>query len=150
MNLTASDIMTKEVVACVRDARVEEVVRTLAERGISGMPVIDVDEKVVGIISESDLLLADEGKPPLMKTALFGLYILSQSVMEKAAQARGTLARDIMTRPVITLPPDATVSQVAHTMHDKHISRVPIVNADGQLVGIVTRGDIIKALASEL
>ncbi|MGE5532054.1 MAG: CBS domain-containing protein [Bacteroidota bacterium] len=150
MELTASDIMTKEVVACVPDTRVEEVVRTLAERGISGLPVIDVHEKVVGIISESDLLLADEGKPPLMKTALFGLYILSQSVMEKAAQARGTLARDVMKHPVITLERDATASLVAHTMHDKHISRVPIVDADGKLVGIVSRGDIIRALASEL
>lgn len=150
MNLTASEIMTREVVACVRDTRVEDVVRMLAERGISGLPVIDVDQKVVGIISESDLLLADEGKPPLMKTALFGLYILSQSVMEKAAEARGTLARDIMTRPVVTLSRDATLSEVAHTMHDKKISRVPIVDADGHLIGIVTRGDIIKALASEL
>jgi CBS domain-containing protein len=150
MELTASDIMTKEVVACLPNTRLEDVVQTLAERGVSGLPVIDAQRKIIGIITESDLLLADEAKPPLMKTALYGLYIMPQRVMERAAEARGVLAEDVMTRDVVTSPPDASVSKLAHTMHDKNISRVPIVDAEGALVGIVSRADIIRALAKEL
>lgn len=149
MDLLASDVMTTTVVACVPDTPLEEVVRTLAEHGISGLPVIDVHKKVVGIISEEDLLLSDEMQAPLMKTALYGLYLPSQSVMERMAKARGIRASDVMTKHVTTFEADTPLSVIAHTLHDKHFKRVPIVDAEMKLVGIVSRGDIIRALAKK-
>lgn len=150
MDLKARDIMNEVVVACVPDTRVEDVVRKLAEHDISGMPVIDARKRVVGIVSESDLLLADELEPPRVKAALYGLYIMPERVMEEAARSRGVLVSDVMTKKVISFRPDDNVRDIARRMQQERINRVPIVDDDGVLVGILTRADIIKALAERL
>ncbi len=150
MDLKARDIMTEGAIACLPDTPLEQVVRTLAEHDISGMPVIDADERVIGIVSESDLLLADEMEPPKMKTALFGFYILRESVMDRAAKMRGVRVRDIMTKKVISFSPDDSVSKIAHTLHEKNINRVPIVDEEKRLLGIISRGDIVRALADQM
>ncbi|MEN6304533.1 MAG: CBS domain-containing protein [Armatimonadia bacterium] len=150
MDLLARDIMTETVTACVPDTRLEDVVKTLAESGISGMPVIDANQKVVGIISESDLLLADEKEAPRMKTALFGFYILRESVMDRMAELRGVLAKDIMTKHVISFHPETPVHEIATTLAERKINRVPIVDDAGKLVGIVSRADIIKAMVTAM
>lgn len=150
MDLLARDIMTQTVTACVPDTRLEDVVKTLADNQISGMPVIDANEKVVGIISESDLLLADEKEAPRMKTALFGFYILRESVMDRMAELRGVLARDVMTKRVISFHPDTPVREIASALADRRINRVPIVDDAGKLVGIVSRADIIRAMATAM
>jgi len=150
MDLLARDIMTQTVTACVPDTRLEDVVKTLADSGISGMPVIDANQKVVGIISESDLLLADEKEAPRMKTALFGFYILRESVMDRMAELRGVLAKDIMTKHVISFHPETPVREIASALADRKINRAPIVDEAGKLVGIVSRADIIKAMATTM
>ncbi|MEI6503459.1 MAG: CBS domain-containing protein [Armatimonadota bacterium] len=150
MNLLVKDVMNQTVIACVPDTRVEDLVRTLAEHEISGLPVIDVERKVVGIISESDLLFADEMEPPKMKTALFGLYVESERVMNHMARIRGVLAHDIMHKHVITCHPQTPLREVAQTLHDHKIKRLPVVDDSGELVGIVSRGDIIRALAEHM
>lgn len=150
MELLARDIMTQEVVACFPETRIEDAVRALAEKGISGMPVIDANRRVVGIVSESDLLMADKLQPPLVKTALYGLFIMPQGVMERIAQSRGVLVEDVMTKKVITFGPDTPVEEIAETMREKRINRVPIVDEEGKLMGIVSRADIIRALAQSL
>jgi CBS domain-containing protein len=147
MNRLARDIMTDTVIACVPETKLEDAVKSLAEHEISGMPVIDAEKRVVGIISESDLLLADEIEPPRMKTALFGLYMPRQSVMDRMAEQRGVRVEDIMTKDVITFGPDTPMHEVAQTLHDKRINRVPIVDEQGKLIGLVSRADIIRALA---
>lgn len=150
MDLKARDIMNEVVVACLADTRVEDVVRKLAEHGISGMPVIDARKRVIGIVSESDLLLADELEPPRVKAALYGLYIMPERVMEEAAKSRGVLVSDVMTKKVISFHPDDSVRDIARKMQQERINRVPIVDDEGVLVGILTRADIIKALAESL
>lgn len=150
MDLKARDIMNEVVVACVPDTRVEDVVRKLAEHGISGMPVIDARKRVVGVVSESDLLLADELEPPRVKAALYGLYIMPERVMEEAARSRGVLVSDVMTKKVISFHPDDNVRDIARRMQQERINRVPIVDDEGVLVGILTRADIIRALAERL
>ncbi len=150
MDLKARDIMNEVVVACVADTRVEDVVKKLAEHDISGMPVLDVQKHVIGIVSESDLLLADELEPPRTKTALYGLYVMPERVIEEAAKSRGVLARDVMTTRVISFHPEDSVHDIAKRMQAERINRVPIVDEAGVLVGILTRGDILKALAERL
>lgn len=150
MDLKARDIMNEVVVACVADTRVEEVVKKLDEHNISGMPVLDSQKRVIGIVSERDLLLADELEPPRMKAALYGLYIMPQRVMDEIAKTRGVLVRDVMTQKVVTFHPEDNVRDIAQTMQEQRINRVPIVDAEGVLVGILTRGDIIHALAQRL
>lgn len=150
MNLQAKDVMNRAVIACVPDARLEDIVRTLAENGISGLPVIDARRQVVGIISESDLLFADEIEPPKMKTALFGLYIESERVMNRMAEVRGVLAHDVMRTNVITCHPQTPLREIAKTLHDHKIKRLPVVDEGGELVGIVSRADIIRALAQQM
>lgn len=147
MNRLARDIMTETVIACVPETKLEDAVKTLAEHQISGMPVIDANKRVVGIISESDLLLAGEIEPPRIKTALFGLYVLRQSVMDRMAEQRGVRVEDVMTREVITFGPETPVDEIARTLHDRRINRVPIVDEQGKLIGIVSRADIIRAMA---
>jgi CBS-domain-containing membrane protein len=150
MDLKARDIMNETVIACLPETRVEEVVRTLAEHSISGMPVIDVHEKVIGIVSESDLLLADEMEPKRVKTALFGFYILRESVMDRLAELRGVQVQDVMTRDVVTFGPEDSVHDIAKVLHDKRINRVPIVDEENKLLGILSRADIIRALAGQM
>jgi len=150
MDLLAKDLMTQTVIACVPETKLEDAVRTLAEYEISGMPVIDAHKRVVGIVTENDLLLADHLEPPRMKTALFGFYILRQSVMDRMSELRGLRVEDVMTRAVITFSPDTPVDDIARAMHDRGINRVPIVDAAGTLVGILSRADIIRALAERL
>lgn len=150
MDLLTAAVMNRAVIACLPDTRLENIVQTLAENDISGLPVIDAHRKVVGIITESDLLLADEMEPPKMKTALFGLYVLRESVINKMAEARGILARDLMKMEVITCSPDTPVREVVKILHDRHIKRMPVVDKDGTLVGIISRADIIRALAQQM
>jgi CBS domain-containing protein len=147
MELLAKDIMTDTVVACVADTKLEDVVTTLAEHKISGMPVLDVNGRVVGMVTETDLLLTDHLEPHRMKTALFGFYVLRQSVMDRMAELRGLRVDDIMTKHVITFGPDTPVDEIATTMVHRRVNRVPIVDPDGKLIGILSRGDIIRAMA---
>lgn len=150
MDLLARDIMTQNVTACLTETKLEDIVKTLAENEISGLPVIDASKKVVGIISESDLLLADQMEAPRMKTALFGFYILRQSVMDRMAELRGIRAEDLMTKHVVSFHPETPVREIASTLADKKINRVPIVDNEGKLVGIISRADIIKAMAQQM
>jgi CBS domain-containing protein len=147
MDLTARDIMVETVVACVPDTRAEDAVKALAEKDISGMPVVDAHKRVVGVVSERDLLLVDEKEPPVMGTALYGLYVMPQRLAKKIAERRGVLVRDIMTSKPITFHPDDPVREIARAMREKRVNRVPIVDEEGVLVGIITRGDIIAAMA---
>jgi len=150
MDLLARDIMTETVIACVPDTKLEDAVKSLAEHEISGMPVIDAAGRVVGIISESDLLLADHLEPPRVKTALFGLYIMRQSLIDRIAELRGVRVADVMTRHVISFGPDTPVDEIARTLHDKKINRVPVVDEEGKLIGLLSRADIIRALAQRM
>jgi len=144
--MTAKELMTTKVLAIMHDDYARHAVEIMAEHGISGMPVVDEAQNLVGIVSERDLLLIDEERPPVVKSALYGLYISPDRLVERDAERRGLRIRDVMTRSVITFGPDDKVSEVARTMHDRNINRVPIVQ-EGKLVGIISRHDIIRALA---
>jgi CBS domain-containing protein len=146
--MNARDIMTSHVVTVTSASRVGELAALLYERRISAAPVVD-HGRLVGIASEADLLhryelgtdLAGANDPWWVR-----LFSADRSP-EEYVKSHALRVRDIMTRDVATVSPDAPLAEVATLLERRRIRRVPVVE-DGRLVGIVSRSDLVRALAS--
>lgn len=144
--MKAKEIMTREVRTVKPDTTVDEIAKILANNHISGVPVVDDDDHIVGIVTEHDLLLKDEIEHAVPRMALFGLFVVPDELIYKAYEDYHKVhASEIMTKKVITFLEDTEVTEIALFMHKHKINRVPIVR-NGKLVGIVSRGDIIRAM----
>jgi len=130
------DIMTTSVVTVDRITPYKEIVRLLVEHKISGMPVLSMGRKVTGVVSEGDLLAARDGSPPAH--AGWRHWTFGREVH------RGRTADLLMTSPAVTIQPDATIAAAARLMNSHHIRRLPVVDADGKLAGIVSRRDLLS------
>lgn len=147
MSLKAKDIMTRDVVTVSPEARIEEAIKLMAEKHLSGLPVVDSGSRVIGIITENDVLLKDEVKIPFPRVALFGWYVVPDELAAKAyREARGLLVEDVMTAKVVSFDEEAEVAEIARAMVNKGINRVPVTR-DGKLAGVVSRADIVRAMA---
>lgn len=150
-SVLAKDIMTKNVVTVTADMAVKDLADLLADKNISAAPVVDSDGKVVGMVSESDLILSDARiHYPTYIHLLDGFIYWPSSAAkfnEEFKKALGSTVGDIMTYEVETAGGDATVEDLATLMTDKEVGRVPIVGADGRLEGIVTKHDLVKAIS---
>jgi CBS-domain-containing membrane protein len=140
MELTVKDVMTTRVVSVTKDASFRAMAAALREYRISAFPVLDEDGKVIGVISEADMLAKEalESEPHGMP-GMVGA-ILRRREHEKA---RGTTAGDLMTSPAVTITPDDTLERAARLMYACKVKRLPVVDADGHLVGIVGRADLL-------
>jgi CBS-domain-containing membrane protein len=135
MNATVKDVMTTEVVAVRSSATFKEMAAALRKYRVSAFPVIDEHEKVIGIVSEADLLA---------KEALTDPGVLTEVLHHKdVRKAEGQTAGDLMTRRVVTVRPEDSVEHAAQLMHFLHVKRLPVVNPDGSLVGLVSRTDVL-------
>lgn len=147
--MKAQDIMTKEVVTIVADTPVPAIVHLLLARAISGVPVIDADRHVLGIVSEGDLLrraeLGTERRLGAWREFFTGAAALAQDYV----RTHGTTARDVMTKDPVCVAPETPLADIADLMEDKRIKRVPVV-ADGRLVGLISRANLLRAYASVL
>jgi CBS domain-containing protein len=137
MNAKVRDVMTTPVVAVKQGASFKELAALLRKYRVSAFPVLDDDQKVIGVVSEADLLAkealnAGRGGPI---TA-----IVHHKELEKA---EGVTAGDLMTRNVVTVEPDDTVEQAARLMYHLQVKRLPVVDANGHLAGIVSRADLL-------
>ena len=145
--MKARDVMVSPVVTVRPSASVKEVARLLLEQRISAVPVVDDRGKVVGIVSEGDLLhraeTGTERQRPWWLQALTG----EETLAGEYVKAHAHKAADVMTSPVATAAPDTPLHEVATLMETSSIKRVPIVE-DGQLVGIVSRANLVQAVAS--
>jgi predicted transcriptional regulator len=128
--MKASDVMVPHVITIGPELDVKAVANTLAANGISAVPVIDINNKILGIVSESDL------------TRRIG----SGAERKRPARPHGSKAKDVMTRKVITVDPDVSLQSIANLFEKHGIKRVPVVK-NGQLVGIVSRANLVQALA---
>ena len=138
-------IMTEKVVSIKRDADLHEAAHLLSEHRISGMPVIDDANRVIGVISEADLLvLAGMTREHTFKDILRG--ILGQPV---PAGKSGTVVGDIMSFPPITSKADDAVGEVAKIFDERRIKRLPVVDDNGKLIGIISRADIVRAIGKK-
>ena len=145
--MKARDVMVSPVITVKPFSSVREVAKTFLERRISAVPVVDDQGKLVGIVSEGDLLHRSEAgterQRPWWLLALTG----DDTLASEYVKAHGRKVADIMTRNVITATPDTPLHEIAALLEKNSIKRVPIVK-DGQLVGIVTRANLIQAVAS--
>jgi CBS domain-containing protein len=145
--MQARDLMVSPVVTVQPSASVKEVAKLLLEQGISAVPVVDDQGKLVGVVSEGDLLHRSEiGSERRRSWWLLGLTD-EETLAAEYVKAHARKVADVMTRKVITAAPDASLHELATLMEANAIKRVPIVE-DGRLVGIVSRANLVRALAS--
>jgi CBS domain-containing protein len=149
------EFMTTEVLTFRRDDNVQDAMRTLVTRDIDAAPVIDDDGYVVGSLSTGDLIVEEARIPlPAVITLLGAVMELPRSRKKyehDLDQALGATVGEVMQEGVLaTLNPDDTLETAATVMHDEDIDRIPVVDADGVLVGLVSRGDIVRAILRDL
>jgi len=139
MNAKVKDVMTAEVVAVRKEASYKEMAARLSQYRVSAFPVIDENRRVIGVVSEADLLakeaLADEHAIPATVTG-----ILHHKEHKKA---EGLTAGDLMTHPAVTVRREDSVEHAARLMYTLQVKRLPVVDAGGYLVGIVSRADLL-------
>ncbi|MEU1464262.1 CBS domain-containing protein [Streptomyces sp. NPDC005727] len=136
-------VMTTEVVRAAYGTPFKEVARLLAEHRISGLPVVDEDEKVVGVLSEADLV-ARQAEPPEPARRRLPALALTGAARRRAAKDRARTAGRLMTEPPVTVGAGATVAEAARTMTERGVERLPVVDEEDRLVGIVTRRDLLQ------
>lgn len=140
MRRKVKDVMTVDVAYARERTPYKELVRLLAERRVSALPVVDVNRHVIGIVSEADLLLKQQHPAdPFQRFLLEGRRRRVQR-----AKAMGGTAAELMSRPAITVGPDATVAEAARVLRMHLIKRLPVVDPTGRLVGIVSRSDLLS------
>ena len=137
MNTTVKDVMTTRVIWVKKDATFREMAIALRDHRVSAFPVIDDDGKVVGVVSEADMLtkeaLADE------PSVISGILHHRDQV-----KARGVTAGDLITAAVVAVRPDDTVEHAARLMYDRRVKRLPVTDEAGHLVGIISRSDVLS------
>ncbi|MFE6196135.1 CBS domain-containing protein [Streptomyces sp. NPDC057838] len=140
-----SSVMTTDVVRVTYGTPFKEVARLLARHRISGLPVVDDDQRVIGVISETDLMLRQADIPdPLRPARRFRWAALTRGARRQAAKARARTAGLLMSAPPVTAHAGDTIVQAARTMARRRVERLPVVDEDDRLVGIVTRRDLLQ------
>ncbi|MBU2560312.1 CBS domain-containing protein [archaeon] len=150
------DAMTKDAATFSPDASVYDCAKILREKKISGAPVVDENGKVIGILSEADIIKIIESKDiniNLILPSPFDVLELPvrmklglDDVMKSAKKAASARARDAMTRKVFTVNQEDDISEATKIMAERNINRLPVMDENGKLVGIITRGDVIGAI----
>lgn len=146
--MLAKDVMTTEVVTVTFDTSVSEIAQLLLSFRISAVPVIDENNNIVGIVSEGDLMHRPESDT--VKQAGSWWLELLNAPFELASEyykTHGQQASDVMTKNVIVIDEETPVGEIAQVLEEKHIKRVPVVR-DGRLVGIVSRANLLRGLAT--
>ena len=145
--MKARDIMTSPVVAVAPDTAVGRIAALLSERRISAVPVLERGQ-LAGIVSEADLLRRHEiGTDAAARRSWWRTLFAADRSIEAYIKSHARLARDVMTREVVTVAPDTPVNEVAALLEARRVKRVPVL-AGGKLVGMVSRSDIVRALAA--
>lgn len=148
-SLTASEVMTRDVLSVAPEMPRRKVAKLLLERGISAAPVADVNGSVIGMVSENDLLGREiERRLPRREWWLEMLAEGEDLAPEflRCLEATDGPVRDVMVSPVVTVSESTTVEEIAETLQRHHIKRVPVLR-NGRMVGIVTRADLVRALS---
>ena len=136
---TVEDVMTTSVVTADRLTPYKEIARLLAEHRISGLPVLVAGWQVVGVVSEADLLKAQD---TAARQASIGT--VSRICRVGALRHPSLTAGELMTAPPVTIPPDATIPAAVRATNTHHVRRLPVTGADSQLIGIVSRRDLLS------
>ena len=134
MKTAVKDVMTSRVIWVRKDAPFRALAAALRRHRVSAFPVLGDDDKVIGIVSEADMLAKEAVDPGVISGLLHH---------RDAEKARGTTAGDLMTAAVVAVAPDDTVSRAAQLMYSHKVKRLPVIDAGGHLVGIISRADVL-------
>jgi CBS domain-containing protein len=146
--MKARDVMVSPVVTASENETVRDVAKLLIEKRISAVPVVDGAGKLVGIITEADLLHRTEAGTERPVSWWLSLISGDFALEDDYVKSHAAKVKDVMTRDVKTADPDTPLVEIADIFEEEHIKRVPIVSQGGDLVGIVSRANIIQAIAS--
>ena len=138
--MKVSDVMTVDVVTVAPDTGLKAAARKMVENGVSGLPVVDTDGKLVGIITEADFVQQEAGRSQFryrrLLDAVFG---------ERETRPQGDTVADAMTRQPLVIDENARLAEAAREMSDRAVKRLPVVDGNNHLLGIVSRADIVAA-----
>jgi CBS domain-containing protein len=145
--MQAQDIMVRGVISVGPDMPVRAAANAMVSNGVSALPVIGIDAKLVGIVSEGDLIRRVETDTGRERSWLLEMFVSTDALAKEFVKSHARHVADVMTRDVITAAPNASLREIANLMEKHGIKRVPIVEND-KVVGIVSRANLLQALAS--
>ena len=146
LELSVNDVMTRDVISIGKYENVMTAADILSGRNISGLPVVDKEKKVMGIVTQADILsMVGVSRDHTFKD------LLKHALGERLPERRvGDIVADVMTSQVLTTKPKATIAEVVQIMDEKKIRRLPVVDDENRLIGIISRADILKAVLRKL
>lgn len=142
------DVMTSPAHAVTPQTSIKDLLMAFKQHGFSGFPVVE-GGAVVGVVTESDLVYRDRPLKPPPFLALFDMVIpleTPEHLREEIVKTVGSHVGDVMTSPAVSISPDADISEAASLMVDRRINRLPVVDGAGQLLGIVSRADLVASM----
>ena len=143
--------MTRDVHTVTESTPIDELARTFGEKGVSGFPVLDAEGDLVGVVTESDLILQNQRLHIPTVVALFDAVIVlgrSKRLEEEVRRMTATEVGEIMTRHPVTVNTDTPVDQIATIMAERKIHTLPVLDDEGRLVGVVGKIDVVRSLAT--
>ncbi len=153
MPKTVADVMSHNPIVVRPETPLNEAIQILAEKRVSGLPVVNDAGELVGIVSETDLMWQETGvTPPAYIMFLDSVIFLKNpaSYERDLHKALGQTVGEVMSRDPVTVTPDKLLKDAAQLMHDRSVHRLPVVDANGQVIGILTRGDFVRAMAASV
>jgi CBS-domain-containing membrane protein len=141
MKRRVRDVMSAPVVTVSDSAGFKEIVGLMQKHGVSALPVVDGDRRIVGIVSEADLLLKEEHTTEGASRERLMDFRWRKSERAKAA---GTFAAQLMSRNVVTIEPEERLAKAARLIHDEKVKRLPVIDTDDRVIGIVSRADLLR------
>ena len=135
---TVGDVMTRTVIAVGQQATFKDITQNMCEWQVSAVPVLEADGRVIGVVSEADLLAKEEYRDG------FPTFNEPRERMEQLRKSGALTAGDLMTTPAVSVHDDAPLTEAARIMARKRVKRLPVVDGEGRLAGIVSRGDLLK------
>ncbi len=148
--LKAKDIMTKDVITIRSEATVEELARLLMEHRISGVPVVNDENKIEGIVTENDLIRKNKRLHIPTVIRLFDAYLMvgSKSMEKEIKNMAATTVDEICTREVVSIKEETSLDEIATIMAEQHTHLLPVLS-DGAVVGIVGKADVVRSMTNE-
>jgi CBS domain-containing protein len=149
----AKDIMSSPAISITENHTLQEVLDLMAKNNFSGLPVVDTDNKIIGIISNTDIIRYSQQSSVIPLSNLSGWISPYADISDLASVRKGfdmlgkTKTAQVMTKKVYTVTGDTDAKEIALLMNRRQINRVPVVDNDGKLIGIVTRGDMVQCMA---
>ncbi|NET55938.1 MAG: CBS domain-containing protein [Symploca sp. SIO2E6] len=152
MSQTVAEVMTRDPIMVEPQTPIKEAIKLIAEHRISGLPVVDETGNLVGVISETDLLWQETGvEPPVYIMFLDSVIYLENPARydKELHKALGQTVGEVMSNEPSTVKPDQPLRQAARLMQEKSIRRLPVIDDSGKVIGILTPGDIVRAMAAK-